>query len=808
MMMMIKIFLLLTMTIAIALSFSSSPMTTSAEPINGLGLFMNDHQPLSAIRDMRAYQQGEEERFFGEDGNSYSTERAFEIKIEAASAEVAGDSPKMSVTITCSRTNLLENSSRTDYTEDTLRRHWVGLYSPANANVSETAPVKYAVVFNRNSAYPFSGIGGIEFRLHKMRGEYDFVLFAANDPESASSIYHKNFSDWGNILGSSKPIARTKVVNFTDDANKPTMPRVGVCELCPENNKISITWTSGRGSEAKPKLRWRFVNETSWRPYTYYATKTTTVKRESLCGQPANAFGWRDPGFHHYVEITNDDVTTKPKRRYFEYQIADDLIAFDSSQTYVGKFLPEIGSDHTTLALFADMGVGTDDESETWREYGQPGLNVAESIGRASANTEHHPIDAAFLFGDLSYAVGYLSVWDEFLHQMSSQFASKIPFLVNSGNHELDYFESGWNEHNPNRTQDLYGGHDSGGECGVMAMSLFNTPRKSFEKDWFGTAIGNIFIVSINTEIDFSLQSTQYADLKKIFEEDVDRTKTPWLIVVGHRPGVIDSSYAAPEDPKPLNKKDSSDIGTMKEIQETLWPLFVKEKVDLTFWGHNHAYQRSCSLKSQIAENAICDLKSKKVNSFENAYEAPKYPISLVVGTAGAQFTKHDIGMFFTEKVIYEHGFVNLHAHNSTHLYGKFIDSVNADAVLDSFWIIRDDDYYGNNNDQGKESRTAAIFFTVMCFLATFSAIAYYVYKRRGGTLSIFRGLGGGGRDASRPSSSRFLPFNDEQDEDEDREGDFPMSSLREKYNNSTTETTTINDDNKNNYINNSNSSV
>ena len=67
---------------------------------------------------------------------------------------------------------------------------------------------------------------------------------------------------------------------------------------------------------------------------------------------------------------------------------------------------------------------------------------------------------------------------------------------------------------------------------GVMSNALFNTPKKSSEKDWFGVAIGNIYVVSINTEVDFnSVSSTQYTELRTIFETEFDRAKTPWLIV-------------------------------------------------------------------------------------------------------------------------------------------------------------------------------------------------------------------------------------------------------------------------------------
>ena len=689
---------------------------------------VNSHQSLSGVRSFST--PFPIEPFYGEDGHSYSTDN---VTIVAEQTKISGDKTRISVTVRVPLESLLRNESRTDYTSETLSRHWVGVYSPAGVELlNETAPVKYSIVEKYSNAYVSSGIGGLNFDLHKMREDFDFVLFSSNDPQSANAIYHKNFSDWGNILGDSQPIARSGIVSFSDDKDEPIVPRIGATKS--GARKVSITWTSGR-KDKNAKVRWRYAGDVEWQP-TVVASTTIEVTKDQFCGAPANAFGYRHSGYQHYVEIENK----VDNKRAFEYQLGDDISDFtESTRVYDGKFLPVVGASHTTLALFADMGVGTTDDSETWREYGQPGLQVAESLGRLSNDgTNKHPIDAVFLFGDLSYAVGYISVWDEFLHQMSSNFAHKIPFVVNSGNHEFDYFESGWNAHAPGRTQDLYGGHDSGGECGVMSNALFNTPRKSAEKDWFGVAIGNIFVVSINTEVDFnSMSSEQYAELRMIFETEFDRAKTPWLIVIGHRPGLVDSSYAS-EPPASANKKDSSDVAVMKEIQEHLWPAFVEFQVDMVFWGHNHAYQRSCSLKSQLTETE-CSLKSKNVSdSLYNVYEKPEYPISFVVGTGGAQFTRNDINMFFTEKVVYEHGFVDLHAHNSTHLFGRFIDAVNGDRFLDSFWIIRE----SSSDDALKDNtnHTAAIFFTVMVFLAVVASMWYWYYKKNGGTATISGG--------------------------------------------------------------------
>ena len=59
---------------------------------------------------------------------------------------------------------------------------------------------------------------------------------------------------------------------------------------------------------------------------------------------------------------------------------------------------------------------------------------------------DENAIDGVFHVGDISYAEGFLSVWDEYLSQIEP-FASRRPYMLNLGNHEqdspLDTFKKG-----------------------------------------------------------------------------------------------------------------------------------------------------------------------------------------------------------------------------------------------------------------------------------------------------------------------------------------------------------------------------
>ena len=167
---------------------------------------------------------------------------------------------------------------------------------------------------------------------------------------------------------------------------------------------------------------------------------------------------------------------------------------------------------------------------------------------------------------------------------------------------------------------------DSGGECGVpffarvaspgderskpkngSSSSVFsavtsNGPSTFSASPWWSLEEGPVKVVGYSTEHDFSVGSEQYSFLEKELLSS-DRKRTPWLVVVGHRPIYIDSNFSGRAAPKgnvappaateaPLN---ASDVAVSRDLREQLEPLFLKAGVDATFHGHHHSWQRTCA---------------------------------------------------------------------------------------------------------------------------------------------------------------------------------------------------------------------
>ncbi|XP_040364859.1 probable inactive purple acid phosphatase 27 [Rosa chinensis] len=76
---------------------------------------------------------------------------------------------------------------------------------------------------------------------------------------------------------------------------------------------------------------------------------------------------------------------------------------------------------------------------------------------------------------------------------------------------------------------------DSGGEVGVPYETYFPMPTPAKDKPWYSIEQGSVHITMISTEHDWTKNSEQYQWMKKDMAS-VDRSKTPWLIFMGHRP--------------------------------------------------------------------------------------------------------------------------------------------------------------------------------------------------------------------------------------------------------------------------------
>ncbi|KAJ0490783.1 putative phosphodiesterase I [Helianthus annuus] len=321
-------------------------------------------------------------------------------------------------------------------------------------------------------------------------------------------------------------------------------------------------------------------------------------EREDMCDAPANtSIGWRDPGFIHDGVM----VGLEGGKRYF-YKVGSDAEGWSNTYSFVS---PDESSGETIAFLYGDMGTST--PYNTYIRTQEESISTINWIARDIEALGDKPALISHI-GDISYARGYSWVWDHFFNQIEPV-ASKVPYHVCIGNHEYDWPLQPWK---PDWAMYIYA-KDGGGECGVPYSLKFNMPGNSSELTgsrapptrnlYYSFDFGVVHFVYLSTETNFLKGSKQYEFLKKDLES-VDRVKTPFVVVQGHRPMYTTSN-------------EVRDAPIREKMLEHLEPLLVDNKVNLALWGHVHRYERFCPI---------------------NNFKCGSGPVHVVIGMAGADW--------------------------------------------------------------------------------------------------------------------------------------------------------------------------
>lgn len=371
----------------------------------------------------------------------------------------------------------------------------------------------------------------------------------------------------------------------------------GTAHLLAESEEVGFE--SGRGPEQvhlaltgrEREMRVMFVTHDGKESFVKYGlhhdkmdrvvgTRVGRYEREDMCDSPANeSIGWRDPGFIHDGVMTN----LKQGKRYY-YQVGSDPGGWSTTYDFVSQ---DEDSRETIAFLFGDMGTAT--PYSTFLRTQEESVSTIKWIKRDIEELGDKPAFISHI-GDISYARGYSWLWDNFFNQIEP-IASKVPYHVCIGNHEYDWPLQPWK---PEWSSRIYG-TDGGGECGIPYSYRFNMPGNSSERTttrahttnlYYSLDVGVVHFVFISTETNFLQGSGQYNFIKSDLES-VDRKKTPFVVVQGHRP-----MYTTSDDKKgvPLREK----------MVEHLEPLFVKNNVSLVLWGHVHRYERFCPMNNSV----------------------------------------------------------------------------------------------------------------------------------------------------------------------------------------------------------------
>ncbi|KAJ3679148.1 hypothetical protein LUZ60_017159 [Juncus effusus] len=279
-------------------------------------------------------------------------------------------------------------------------------------------------------------------------------------------------------------------------------------------------------------------------------------------------------GFIHHCLVEGLQYNTK-----YYYKIGND----DSAREFWFQTPPALDPDAPyKFGIIGDLGQ-TYNSLSTLQHYMQ---SSAQSV---------------LFVGDLSYADRYAHNdgirWDSWARFVEVSCAYQ-PWIWTAGNHEIEY------------RPDL-------GEVDTMKPFLhrYVTPHRASNSSsplWYSIRRASAHVIVLSSYSPFVKYTPQWKWLEQELKQ-VDREKTPWLIILMHAP-IYNS-----------NEAHYMEGESMRAVFE---PWFVKYKVDLVFAGHVHAYERSYRI-SNINYNITSG----------NRYPVPDKwaPVYITVGDGGNQ---------------------------------------------------------------------------------------------------------------------------------------------------------------------------
>ncbi|XP_010273364.1 PREDICTED: probable inactive purple acid phosphatase 27 [Nelumbo nucifera] len=466
--------------------------------------------------------------------------------------------------------------------------------------------------------------GSVTFHVINIRTDVEFVLFSG---------------------GFSTPciLQRSDAVNFSN----PGAPLYGhLSSIDSTGTSMRLTWVSGdRNPQQVQYGDGKFLN-----------SEVTTFTQDNMCSSnvpsPAKDFGWHDPGYIHTAVMTGLEPSS-----VYSYRYGSDSVGWSDEIQF--RTPPAAGSDELKFLAFGDMGKAPRDASV--EHYIQPGsISVVEAM---ADEVKSGNVDSIFHIGDISYATGFLVEWDFFLH-LIKPVASLVSYMTAIGNHERDFARSG----------SVYKTPDSGGECGVPYEAYFPMPTVGKDKPWYSIEQGSVHFTVISTEHDWSVNSEQYKWIQNDLGS-VDRSRTPWVIFIGHRPMYTSVKGAL------AGLLPSVDHSFVEAVE----PLLFDNKVNLVLFGHVHNYERTCA----IYQNNCKAMPEKDPNGTDT-YDQTNYtaPVHAIIGMGGFTLDKFpDNVESWSLSRISEFGYIRVHA-TREEIMVEFVNS-NTRNVEDRFRITK-----------------------------------------------------------------------------------------------------------------------
>ncbi|KAJ0963150.1 hypothetical protein J5N97_028272 [Dioscorea zingiberensis] len=388
-------------------------------------------------------------------------------------------------------------------------------------------------------------------------------------------------------------------------------------------------------------------------PHGYNAPQQVHITQGNMDGS-AVIVSWvtqDEPGSNMVLYGTSEDnlkFQAKGKLTQYKYY------------TYKSGFIH-----HCTLRNLKVVGIGNTTRQFWFTTPPEVGPDVPYTFGPHSYDSnstlshyELNPIkgEAVLFVGDLSYADNYPNHdnvrWDTWGRFVERSVAYQ-PWIWTAGNHEID-FAPEIGETKPFKP----------------FSHRYTVPYKasgSTAPFWYSIKRASAHVIVLSSYSAYGKYTPQYKWLEEEFPK-VNRSETPWLIVLMHSPWYNSYNYHYMEGE------------SMRVMYE---PWFVQNKVDVVFAGHVHAYERSHRI-SNIAYNII--------NGDCMPVDDPSAPVYITIGDGGnleglaTNMTDPQPKYSAYREASFGHAIFSIK--NRTHAYYAWHRNQDGNAVVaDSMWF-------------------------------------------------------------------------------------------------------------------------
>ncbi|RYG60608.1 hypothetical protein EON64_19170 [archaeon] len=277
-------------------------------------------------------------------------------------------------------------------------------------------------------------------------------------------------------------------------------------------------------------------------------------------------YGVYESGTIHHVQLSG----LEPGTLYF-YECGD----FDNGKTSGSlnfRTLHPVGSKQPIhFGVLGDLGTTTDSSSTLQHVLTNPFLSMILHAG------------------DLSYADCNQPVWDQY-GVLIEDLAKLRPWMVGPGNHEIEFntdgstflaFEERYKMPAIKPAEigkiTIPPGTDSSGHP-YCASSVFQQDY-NYGNSFYSFEAGSAHVIFLNPYSTTDASSVQYNWLVQDLQ-GVNREVTPWVIVVMHCPWY---------------NSNQAHYGELQAVlmRESMEEVFYKNRVNIVFTGHVHAYERT-----------------------------------------------------------------------------------------------------------------------------------------------------------------------------------------------------------------------